>query len=305
LVTITQGFGQSTAEDYVWKETDTSLALLHKKKLLWKYNFNTQKGKPYFHPIRLNEKTITAHQPKDHPWHLGLWFSWKYINGVDYWEYDRTDDTIPDYQGITDIKNVQIVKRADHSCTLVLDIVYHEKDCPPVLTEKRVIEISAPEEDQTFYIDYTFTFNALEEQVTLDRTPLPEEENGKPWGGYAGLTLRFSTDFKTPLFLNADQSRASLHGKVSAWSYYGFKTEKGFTGVTIFDHPQNTQHPTSWHITDDSKEDLYVVQPAPLFQKSQTLQPAQTVILKYRVKFYNRKVSHTVLDNDWKAYGEE
>jgi len=23
---------------------------------------------------------------EDHVWHLGYWFSWKYINGVNYWK---------------------------------------------------------------------------------------------------------------------------------------------------------------------------------------------------------------------------
>ncbi len=38
-------------------------------------------GKPYFYPVN----TTTGHnlvwlRPEDHPWHYGLWFSWKYGN---------------------------------------------------------------------------------------------------------------------------------------------------------------------------------------------------------------------------------
>ena len=55
--------------------------------IIWQYNFNNRFGKPYFHPVRVKNSTLTCVSPPDHPWHLGLWFSWKYINGVNYWEY--------------------------------------------------------------------------------------------------------------------------------------------------------------------------------------------------------------------------
>ena len=29
---------------------------------------------------------MTADRPPDHIWHHGLWFSWKFINKVNYWE---------------------------------------------------------------------------------------------------------------------------------------------------------------------------------------------------------------------------
>ena len=30
--------------------------------------------------------TLTWFQPADHRWHRALWFTWKKINGIVYWE---------------------------------------------------------------------------------------------------------------------------------------------------------------------------------------------------------------------------
>ena len=43
--------------------------------------------KPFIHPIKLPDGTvITEHEPADHIWHRGLWFAFKFVNGINYWE---------------------------------------------------------------------------------------------------------------------------------------------------------------------------------------------------------------------------
>src|SRR5436190_19088925 len=54
---------------------------------LWRFLFSTNYCKPCFHPLRVSGgEPLTTLQPSDHKWHYGLWFSWKYINKVNYWE---------------------------------------------------------------------------------------------------------------------------------------------------------------------------------------------------------------------------
>ena len=58
-------------------------------KILWRLNHDRQQGKPFFHPLCLADGTeLTALRPADHVWHRALWFSWKFINGLNYWEED-------------------------------------------------------------------------------------------------------------------------------------------------------------------------------------------------------------------------
>src|ERR1043166_1925442 len=45
---------------------------------LARYCFEAARGRPYLHPVySTSGGVLTGYQPHDHPWHLGLWFSWK------------------------------------------------------------------------------------------------------------------------------------------------------------------------------------------------------------------------------------
>ena len=89
-----------------WMQSDTTLILKNGTDLIWQFNYNNRFGRPYFHPLCLNNSILTCASPPDHPWHLGLWFSWKFINGVNYWEYldnFKTEETGYKSAGITEI----------------------------------------------------------------------------------------------------------------------------------------------------------------------------------------------------------
>src|SRR5512143_2167480 len=71
------------------QRTDTTLAWRNGTNIVWQYNFDSRQGKPFFHPLTgADGRVLTNFKPEDHPWHYGLWFSWKYINHVNYWEED-------------------------------------------------------------------------------------------------------------------------------------------------------------------------------------------------------------------------
>ena len=37
--------------ELTWKQTDHSLALMCGQGIVWQFNYKTEEGKPYFHPI--------------------------------------------------------------------------------------------------------------------------------------------------------------------------------------------------------------------------------------------------------------
>src|SRR5262245_59794513 len=79
------------AAPVTWERTSNSLGCKEGDEVLWQFNFATNEAKPYFHPLRLagSNEPLTSSKPSDHRWHYGLWFAWKYINGVNYWEEDK------------------------------------------------------------------------------------------------------------------------------------------------------------------------------------------------------------------------
>ncbi|WP_165701275.1 DUF6807 domain-containing protein [Crateriforma conspicua] len=237
--------GQDVSSDALnWQRTETTLSLSANDESIWKFCWGLDASKPYFHPIAVGGKTLTWNQPADHIWHHGLWFSWKYINGVNYWELDR-ESGLP--AGRTVWESPDVETHNDGSATIRMQLRYQQGDDPvTVLTENREIQVSAPSADGSFTIDWKSTFRATID-VTLDRTP-PQ----KNYGGYAGLSVRFAKDLTKrnaigvagPLKFD-DGNRHRGHGK--AVDYQG--TIDGTpVGLAILDHPDNPRHPTPWYI---------------------------------------------------------
>ena len=111
----------TSGEKLNWVQSDTSLILKNDSDLIWQFNFNNRFGKPYFHPLCINNSVLTSASPPDHPWHLGFWFSWKYINGVNYWEYlddYNSEETGYRSEGITEIVKHEITKNPDFSADI-------------------------------------------------------------------------------------------------------------------------------------------------------------------------------------------
>ena len=62
-----------------WKTDQDSVALVQGERVVWQFHFGADDTKPCFHPVALLEAPdLVWHRPPDHPWHLGLWFSWKF-----------------------------------------------------------------------------------------------------------------------------------------------------------------------------------------------------------------------------------
>ena len=173
-----------SADEYTYAATDTSLALKKGKTVIWKLNFDKKEGKPYIHPLCTSDgMLLTAMRPKDHPWHRALWFSWKHINGLNYWEENRKTGLS---QGRTEITTIKILARQGKAATIDMTLSYHPPGNPALLTEKRTMVISLPDKNGVYTIKWTSASAAGDVDVHLDRTPIKGETGGKGWGGYAG-----------------------------------------------------------------------------------------------------------------------
>ena len=123
-----------------WQQSESTVALLQGNDVLWQFNYGPDLNVPYFHPVSTSGgRVLTWDQPPDHVWHHALLFSWKYINKVNYWEYDRQTGK-PD--GRTEWSDVRLETRDDHSARISLTLAYHPAgDDQVVLSEQRRVEV--------------------------------------------------------------------------------------------------------------------------------------------------------------------
>jgi hypothetical protein len=264
-----------------WNREPGALALRQAGKVVWQFNYGTNQSKPFFHPVAVpGGPVLTWDQPPDHLWHRALWFSWKYINGINYWE---TEGLAPAERGLTQWGEPRIETRLDCSARIVMDLTYRPPNGPAVLTEHRIIEISPPAGDSSYHLDWLITFTA-EQDILLDRTPLPGEPGGQTWGGYAGLSVRFAKEILEPRALTPEGlvqfADGRYRGKARAMDYTGL-FEGQEAGIAILDFPGNLNSPTPWYAISDNT--MHYFSPAVIQRGPFRLTAGDKLSLRYRV----------------------
>ena len=286
-----------------WVQSDTTLILKNDSDMIWQFNFNNRFGKPYFHPLCINKSILTSASPPDHPWHLGFWFSWKFINGVNYWEYldgFNSEETGYRSEGITRIVKYEITKNPDFSADIHMLVKYHPGDSIDVLEETFNIHVSPPMADGSYYIDHENISNPVADEVILDRTPVQTEPGGRTWGGYAGLSIRFSQDYTSAVIIAPDENE---NYRKNNWVYMGFSTLTGETaGMCIIQNLKFTTPNTSWYIINNPDIPFFYYSPAALYDRKIILKKGDILHLKYRTWIVPGKTNKEELQKKYDAY---
>ncbi len=265
-----------------WEEADGSTALKAGDRDLWRLHHDPVAPFSYFHPLALpGSAPLTVDAPADHLHHHGLWFAWKYLNGVNYWENAPGADRPA---GRSEYQELRSALRPDHSATFTMRLHYVDPSGERVLAEGREIEVSAPAADGSYAIAWTGRFTALAETLELDRTPLPGEPGGKAWGGYAGLSLRLAqlgdraaATSDGPVSFN-DQDR--YRGRAAAFDYHG-ALDGHDAGVAILSDSRNPRSPSPWYAIRSGHMSFFT--PAPICFEPMRLRRGDSFTLRYRV----------------------
>lgn len=267
-----------------WVRTDTSLAWRVGSEVVWKFTFDPKSGKPYFDPLAaVGGARLTNFKPEDHPWHYGLWFSWKYINSANYWEEDRSSGRSA---GLTSWQPPAIDTSPGGQATIAMNVAYTHPSGRVDLSEDRRLTISAPDADGGYTIDWHSTFVAGAEGAVLDRTPMPGEPRGAVNGGYAGLGARLAspplvmsvvtTEGPVDRFEN-DRARPNAAAAGATFSENG----QVVGAIAILSDPANIGERAPWYIINNNT--MRFLDPAILAPAVRTLNAGETWILSYRI----------------------
>ncbi|MFT3782194.1 MAG: PmoA family protein [Nibricoccus sp.] len=236
-----------------WQRTETSLGWQEGGNLVWRFSFDPKAGKPYFHPLSVaGGASLTDFKPGDHPWHYGLWFSWKYINRVNYWEEDKNSGR---GEGLTRWTKPLIETSPDGSARLLFNVTYVHPSGREEIGEQRELRVSAPAKNGGYTIDWYSQFTAGAAGVTLDRTPMPNEPNGRYNGGYGGLSLRLASPpvelaAVTPNGPVTDCVQERSRPTAPAVAFNLKSAGKLLGGVAIVSDPKNTSGEATWYIVN-------------------------------------------------------
>ena len=291
----------SAESSFQWKAEDgKSLTLSCGDRVLWRFCYDAEQAKPYFHPVALPDgRVLTWNSPPDHPWHHALWFSWKFINGVNYWEPDASGHP----PGKTRWQNVSISTRDNGSAQIAMDLTYGPSDAIVLMTERRVVEVSAPASDGTYAFDWTCQFTAGTEKVELNRTPLPDEPDGMVFGGYAGLSVRFAKELVEREAVTpqgpVEFVDSRFRGKSPAMDYNGLIAGKA-CGIAILDDPRNLNSPTPWYAIRSEPMSYY--SPAVICYGPHTMEPGESFTLRYRVVVHDGRWTPQRLATETKRF---
>jgi hypothetical protein len=266
-----------------WQRTPVSVAWTAGGEPLWQFSFDPAKGKTFFHPLSIEAgRSLTNFQPQDHPWHYGLWFSWKYINGANYWEEDRATGRA---EGRTTWTTPQIVTQPDGAAAIRYEVTYTHPSGRVDLREIRELNVSAPTDSGGYSIDWRSRFTAGESGAVLARTPMPNEPNGQVNGGYAGLGLRLTSAPARVDFVTADErvmdfqsDRARPASPALACNVSEAGQEVG--SIAIFSDPANVGGHAPWYIVNG---EMRFVCAAVLAPKVRTLPAGSDWTLRYRI----------------------
>lgn len=270
--------------------------------LLLQYVYGSKEDpNPSFRLVQtLSGHQITLYQPWDHPWQLGLYFAWKFVNGLNFWEAryrGQNNKAVTDsFEPMADNGIWPSCTSADEECRIgfrqrLRHISWQNET---LLHEERQMRVTPAEGGYVIHWEAAFTPQV---DVLLDRTEISEKT---PWGGYAGLACRLGRNYLRPVIMTDRGvfTAEEAHGMPAAWCDYagkldGFSEDK-FAGICFMADPANLRHPAPMMTFDYKQMQLLVA--AILYDEPLTLHRGEPLRLRYAVYVHDGQADPALLD---------
>jgi hypothetical protein len=165
--------------------------------------------------------------------------------------------------------------------------------------EHREILISAPDSDGAYTLDWILQFTAMED-VTFDRTPIVGEKNGVHFGGYAGLSIRFSNGLKEVKTVTTDSTNLHKYSSNFIHIYDAAAVEQNGVidgqeyGIAILSH-SDSNYGHNWYIVEE--QNFKYISPAILLRGALKLSKGETLTLYHRVHVHKGRWDSVKLNN--------
>ncbi len=290
--------------------------------------------KPVLYPIKTSKGTkITRGFPLepmpgervDHPHHVGLWFNYGDVNGLDFW---NNSDSIKvekrAHYGTIKHKSIESTEDGDDKATLKVVMDWNTPDGVTLLEEHTTFVFRANGDERS--IDRFTTLKAKDEKVSFKDnkegmiairvTRALEHPSKKPEiftdaSGQATSVPTLNNEGVNGLYYNSGGVEGGdVWGKRADWVNLTSTIGNEDISLVIMDHPSNVGYPTYWHartyglfaanplgqkVFSDGKEELNF-----------ELAPNASTTFKHRILLVSgSKLNKDILDNKFKDFSKE
>jgi len=253
-----------------------------------RYHFGPSLNRPFIFPvIGPSGRSLTRmghpHDPESHSHHNSVWISHHDAGGTDFWG-DR---------GSGKIRHKRIVKFEDGSqaSSIITENQWVSNKDKVLLSETRRLT-ALPLDDSEWLMIINMEFKAYDAAVTLGKTPF----------GMIGVrmakTIGVNDGGGTIRNSEGGVNEKEVFWKRSRWvDYSGPITNEKLEGIALFDHPDNPNFPSYFHVRNDGWMGTSLTHDGP-----RTIHPDKSLHLRYGLYIHSDMKSNQAVETTWKQF---
>jgi hypothetical protein len=296
--------------------------------LFTSYRYPTNLKKPVLYPLAMADGTVITRNfpPKageraDHPHHVGLWFNYGDVDGIDFW--NNSDAIKPEdrpHMGTIEHRKVVSAKSGADRGELEVETEWLGPDGKPMLNEHTKFIFRGTADSRS--IDRITTLIALDKPVKFPdnkegvigmrvarslELPSKKAETFTDSTGRAITVAAMDNSVVTGNYLTSEgKTGDDAWGTRGRWCVLTGKVNQEPVSIAILDDPQNPGYPTYWHARGYG---LFAANP--LGQKAlsdgkETLNFAlaahQSVTFRHRILILSKTATTDDVENAWQDF---
>jgi len=223
------------------------------------------------------------HDPVTHSHHNSVWISHNDVNGTSFWS-DGSKGRI---------RHKRIVKfeDTDENAFMVAENEWIDNNGKVLLLETRKVTV-LPLTNNEWLLTIDMEFKAANGTVTLGKTPF----------GMVGVRMA-KTIGVNDSGGKIRNSEGAINEKEVLWKkarwvdYSGAITNDKIEGITLFDHPDNPNYPTYFHVRNDGWMGASLT-----FDDHREITSAEPLLLRYGLYVHSDMKSSEAIEKEWKRF---
>ncbi|HST23504.1 MAG TPA: PmoA family protein [Blastocatellia bacterium] len=289
--------------------------------------------KPVLNPLRAASGTIVTRgypiEPRsgervDHPHHVGLWFNYGDVNGLDFWNNsDAIKQADRNKYGTIRHSKIKRVASSKDRGELEVEMDWLTPAGKLILKEETTFIFQAAENQRV--VDRITKLTALNERVVFNdnkegvlglrvarqlEQPSDKPEVFTDANGKATSVPKLDNTGVTGRYLSSEGlSGDDVWGTRGRWAMLTGKIGQEDITIAILDHPGNPGYPTYWHARGYG---LFAANPLgqDVFSNGKqklnfTLQPNNSALFRYRILILSGNTSRDDLESQYQRFVSE